>query len=244
MKYFLILLGLAFSYQSFASTLCQHDSSIIRAEYALVSQTNNSPEQHKKSILWRKNDTVAHQTFLPKMTHVWSKGYNSNIRYSRYFDDYARAIDYQTIGLSGLDGDRFFDKKYMFFDRDLLSHMKKMKTLKSGCDAVDVYQWKQDMALITVKWSPAKQLILEYTHRINGKFQSVKLIHVDDDASLVSDFFEQLQQYKSTDFVDVGDNESDPFLRKMINLGYVDHSAKGFYNDQGDSLDKGHGHHH
>ncbi len=48
--------------------------------------------------------------------------------------------------------------------------------------------------------------------------------------------FELWTQWQSTDFADVGDNESDPFLRRMISLGFVEHGASGFYRADGSPL--------
>lgn len=51
-----------------------------------------------------------------------------------------------------------------------------------------------------------------------------------------ADTFGLWSQWQSTDFADVGDNESDPFLRRMISLGFVEHGASGFYHADGSPL--------
>lgn len=48
--------------------------------------------------------------------------------------------------------------------------------------------------------------------------------------------FDLWSGWESTDFADVGDNESDPFLRRMISLGFVEHGASGFYHADGTPL--------
>ncbi len=45
-----------------------------------------------------------------------------------------------------------------------------------------------------------------------------------------------------TDYSDVGDNESDPFVRKMINMGFVSLGTLGVYNLNGQVIDGVHGH--
>ncbi len=47
-----------------------------------------------------------------------------------------------------------------------------------------------------------------------------------------------------TDGADIGDNEFDPFLLKMINQVHIEHSAAGFYDSKRMSLDTSHGHQH
>ena len=50
------------------------------------------------------------------------------------------------------------------------------------------------------------------------------------------------QQYELTDYADIGDNESDPFLAKMINLGFIQDTHPGFYNSQGQAIGGRHQH--
>jgi hypothetical protein len=42
------------------------------------------------------------------------------------------------------------------------------------------------------------------------------------DATAAQRVFSVRESYKSTDFADIGDNETDPFLRDMIHLGFSD----------------------
>ncbi len=47
-----------------------------------------------------------------------------------------------------------------------------------------------------------------------------------------------------TDCADIGDNESDPFLLKMINQVDIEHGSAGFYDSKRMSLDASHSHQH
>ena len=49
-------------------------------------------------------------------------------------------------------------------------------------------------------------------------------------------------RYQTTDYADVGDNESDPMLAKMIKLGFISHGASGFYHADGTQIESGHHH--
>jgi len=60
----------------------------------------------------------------------------------------------------------------------------------------------------------------------------------------IEEFFRIRGSYQTTDYADIGDNESDPFLLKMMNLGFIKHGASGFYDAQGHALKKRHNHHH
>jgi len=53
------------------------------------------------------------------------------------------------------------------------------------------------------------------------------------------------QNYQDIDFADVGDSESDPFIAKMINQGFIEHGSSGFYSSEGHAIEAqgGHGSH-
>lgn len=54
--------------------------------------------------------------------------------------------------------------------------------------------------------------------------------------------FDRRASYASTDYADIGDNESDPFLLRMINLGFIEHGGSGFYDADGHDMGAGHAH--
>ena len=45
-----------------------------------------------------------------------------------------------------------------------------------------------------------------------------------------------LNSYGTTDYTNIGDNESDPFLISMINLGFIEDHAHGFYDSKGNIM--------
>jgi hypothetical protein len=69
-----------------------------------------------------------------------------------------------------------------------------------------------------------------------------QLAEVTYDNKMIQQQLDTFSAYQSTDFADIGDNESDPFFRKMINLGFIEHSASGFYDSEGNSLSSAHQH--
>ncbi len=70
------------------------------------------------------------------------------------------------------------------------------------------------------------------------------LVSLESDEDKVGDRFAAWDSHDTTDFADIGDNESDPFLLKMINLGFISHGASGFYDASGNMISSGVGHFH
>lgn len=72
--------------------------------------------------------------------------------------------------------------------------------------------------------------------------QTLTLDKVKFDKAAVMQQFANWDSFQTTDYADIGDNEGDPFLAKMINLGFIEHGASGFYDASGKALGGGHSH--
>lgn len=70
------------------------------------------------------------------------------------------------------------------------------------------------------------------------------LVGLETDQAIIKDRFAAWDSHETTDFADIGDNESDPFLMRMITLGFISHGASGFYDASGNMISSGTGHYH
>ncbi len=93
-----------------------------------------------------------------------------------------------------------------------------------------------------MQWDVEQSLLLEYSWQQDNKKEMWTLTEVNHDAKEVDRFFAQRSQYQTTDFADIGDDHSDPFLTKMVTLGFIEKGASGFYDDKGNALAGGHHH--
>ena len=66
--------------------------------------------------------------------------------------------------------------------------------------------------------------------------ESWSLQSVQLDSDKISHFFKSRHSYFSTDFADIGDDHTDPFLTKMMNLGFIEKGASGIYDTQGNPM--------
>ena len=64
-----------------------------------------------------------------------------------------------------------------------------------------------------------------------------------DEVEIAAEFVKR-EQYISTDYADIGDDHTEPFLTQMVNLGFIEGGASDFYNAQGEALQGEHGHQH
>jgi len=96
---------------------------------------------------------------------------------------------------------------------------------------------------VSLEWNVSLQLPTRYTVRTKGRVEIWEAREIVTDPQKVRQVFDRRTAYKTTDFIDIGDNESAPFLRKMIYLGFVSYGASGFYDADGHALE-GRGHPH
>jgi hypothetical protein len=94
--------------------------------------------------------------------------------------------------------------------------------------------------MIVLKWLPELQLVSFFSSTRGDIKETWQLTSQQYDQPAIELFFTQLSQYQSTDYADIGDDHTDPFLAKMINLGFVEHGASGFYNTDGQPIEGGH----
>ena len=101
---------------------------------------------------------------------------------------------------------------------------------------------KKDGKTISLKWLPHYRLIKSFSKETEVGKSSWILEDKIIDPKQIKKAFTAWENYQTTDYTDIGDNESDPFLMKMINLGFVEHGASGFYDAQGNTLEGEHHH--
>lgn len=219
---------------------------IFSANYTIKKETYEQHHQHKntqqKSLtLWRDNHRIAHENSNPEITSVWYKLRNGRISLTRYFDKYQRGIEYEPVDIQGEKQE--WSSKQLLVSKHLLTRLHKDETIGKSCNQVVYYSGKFADRHIKVALLKQQNLLLEYVEiRPDGKIRWT-MDKLTSDKTKVKQAFDKYKAYSTTDYADVGDNESDPFLSKMITMGFIEHGASGFYDADGNALE-GHGHKH
>ncbi len=90
-------------------------------------------------------------------------------------------------------------------------------------------------------WSRDRQLIASFEVESGKTHRTWTLTSTDYNAD-VNSFFAKRADYQATDYADIGDDHTDPFLTKMVTQGFIEAGASGFYNDKGHALEGEHSH--
>ena len=103
-----------------------------------------------------------------------------------------------------------------------------------GCHRIENYEYtpvnkdgKPDsFSRMTLSWMPELKLVQRYELRSIGQLGQRRVTQwqmdkLHTDPAQVSSAMSSFKDFGATDYADIGDNESDPFLMKMIKLGFI-----------------------
>ena len=214
------------------------DPQLLGARYQITS--NDAKGDRKESFnLWRKPNLVAHERPAQKVTDIWNHLRDGRTRPIRYFDGDQRAIEYQP----GEVKNQSWEIQNQLLSSDWLQALTLVEEKGVGCWREQIYRLSANkQPTQTLIWLPELKLVKAFDQVVNSNIRHWELINVESDPATVAKEFAQRDSYLSTDFIDIGDNESDPFLRQMINLGFVEHAETGFYDAHGHSMSGKHQH--
>jgi len=239
-KYLLLMLCLS----SFYSVACEITSGGLRAEYEIQSIDNHTGKVLKRTnlILWRDTNRVAHQYAQTQVTEGWELVSPKLIKASRYFDNQQRTIEYQPGEVVHGKKETDFSARNQLISDTLMANLTLESIGSSECDIQQNYSGSNRNKSIQLSWLKQQKLI--QSMRIKGKHtnQLWQLKNVKHDSLLVQAFFNKRDHYQSTDFADIGDDHTDPFLTRMLNLGFIEHGASGFYQAQDNPISHPHQH--
>lgn len=221
---------------------CQSQETWLKAEYRLTTMQNDHAKESTLTM-WRKPNVVAHQYPDAQITQVWEH-VHQRVKSTRFFDAYSRGIEYQPG--DKVDGrvDDDWDYRNQLLTPAFLATLSLQKTTGSGCHQQAVYTNGSAESPIQLVWLPQLQLISSlFIDNKNNKKTTWTLLSLEHNQSDIKDFFAQRNSYQTTDYADIGDDHTDPFLSNMVNQGFIEAGASGFYDTEGRAIGS-HSHHH
>ena len=213
----------------------------IGATYRATEKRNNSEHSYILE-LWRKGKQAIHSYPESHISELWQLAANGRIGSVRYFDEHQRGIEYQPGEKLNEKENRDWSIKSQLVSDSLLQQMELLEKSGEGCERTETYIQNNAGQFMQISWLPEKKLVKEFSHISAGKSIHWVLQSTVEDAEKIAIQMGLRDHYQMTDFADIGDNESDPFLLGMINLGFIEHGTSGFYNAEGDDI--GEGRHH
>jgi hypothetical protein len=214
---FLVLLTSAFSL--FAQT-CLIEQKTLSAQYQVTTKQDTKTVVAQKFTFYRHKSAVAYQYKEQGITEQWQHYQDNKVALNRYFDKQQRGIEYQPNELRAAVS---WQEKYQLLSDKEIAKMTKVTQIGSDCHQQSEYSLVQGDSTIRLTWLPKLKLVKRLRISKGKQVKIWQLNSVEFDEAQVVDFFTQKDTYQSTDYADIGDNEGDPFLAKMINQGFGEH---------------------
>lgn len=215
----------------------------LKAVYR-IKKTFNGQTIDTSLTLLRDGNTVAHVYPDTQITESWFLNpRNNKVKPTRYFDEHQRAIEYQPEESFTQFDERNWSRRYQLIAQQTLDSLDVEKSEGELCEA-RIHK-KSDNGNLHLVWKNAVQLVESLSVILpNGLKEEWSLESVSFDMDYIESEFAKRETYFATDYADVGDDHTDQFLTTMVNLGFVEGGASGFYNVQGEALEGQHGHSH
>ncbi|WP_124748927.1 hypothetical protein [Alteromonas facilis] len=225
----------------------QCNAELLKAEYKITQlnkHSNEPSEQSKHLVLVRMPGMVAQQHRELNITEIWEHSKANKIKPYRMFDAYQRAIEYQPGESVHGRVERDWSYRNQLISDRLLSHMQVVQEVSEGCERVQYMQAQHGDTQINIEWIPEQKLLRKLEKTSANSVETWELVNHANDLGEIKAFFDIRMNYHSTDFADIGDDHTDPFLLNMVNLGFIEAGASGFYDDRGNAIAGQHSHTH
>ena len=216
-------------------TLAQcHSHDVLGAKYRLTT-TYGSGEQSRQSelLLWRNGKQVAYEYPQSHITEIWGQTTRGRLHLVRHFDVYQRAIEYQPGEINHGKGDSDWGLKYQLISNQLKDSMQRYAVVGEDCALVEKYKLNTSKGHIELEWMPAQHLVKNLSVTKEGVVLTWSLENIITDSNRIHGVFKSRGRYQTTDYIDIGDNESDPFLLKMMHLGSTAQGSSWVYETSG-----------
>ena len=211
---------------SSAANECKILPKVLSAYYDFNQQKTNNVGQQKKEKttaqktqlfeLHRYNNRVLQRDLSQGVNDIWSHNAN-RLSLNRAFEQYQHTIEYQSNEL------RYQPKWQDIFHLVAIPDLNKMQLVEqknSGCQLEQHYVYKTKTSTYQLVWLPNLELVKFFELKSATLTRQWSLTNYQGTVEQIAALFTEYSRYQSTDYADVGDNESTPFLAAMINQGF------------------------
>ncbi|WP_028109833.1 hypothetical protein [Ferrimonas futtsuensis] len=194
--------------------LAQCDQDTLVAHYRL--QPAAQPAQ--ELTLVRQGNRVALHWPAKGITERWTRTRNGLLQLERLFEQHQRGIEYQPDEIAARSGERLWQLKHQLITQTALEALPLVRQEGEGCD-LHHDRAQGDTKLV---WLDGLSLL----ETLSAPHQQLSLVSVQTGDEEVSNWMDHWDSYQLTDYADIGDNEQDPLLSKMINQGFPRRPAR------------------
>ena len=221
-----VLLSACSSYQgeSFpVQTIEKLPNAAIEFETTITKADHS--ENHYRWYFWRTDNRVETRNPQDNSSEEWTKLANGQVEYAIIFHDAKQAIDYSPVDLGMIGETPNWAMTTLLFSPEM------MATLVSDSDETLFnqkaihYRTNLPNTIFEVTWLSQMQIPAMIKREENGQTITTKIVSLEPaEKSMLSN--PDASAYYHTVFADIGDKESDPFIKSVMHKlkGAHDHS--------------------
>jgi hypothetical protein len=201
---------------------CKISPDLLSAYYDFNQQTVNNPNPEVKNSptqlfeLHRNNKRVLQRDVNQGVHDIWSIN-GKRLSLNRAFQQYQHVIEYQP---NELGYQPRWQDIFQLVTTPELNTMTLVEQKGSDCQLEQHYVLNTKKSAYQLVWLPKLQLVKFFEIISGNKTRQWALTNYQTNAEKITSLFIEYDNYQSTDYADVGDNESIPFLAAMINQGF------------------------
>jgi len=221
-----------------AGTSCDSPPDVLGARFEqTVINSKTGATSARNMELWRDGDRVMFVYPDRGIAEQWERNGNGALHLTTWFDKDRQGIEYMPEDIGSQSDSKRWSEKWQLFPDTLLQKMQVKGESGHDCKVTRKLMQASPVRTVKLEWLVAMKLPENYSVSTKNGTESWALKELVTDQKKIRQTFDQRSHYKTTDYIDIGDNEDDPFLRKMIHLGFVSHHASGFYDSDGHALE-------
>ncbi|PHR59560.1 MAG: hypothetical protein COA44_01050 [Arcobacter sp.] len=201
----------------------------------VAKYTITTPHTQNKINYYRVDKQRAFEYLNQGITEVWTKAPKNQVTLIRGFDKEKRSIEYESIDLKMENKSSVWDIRKNIMNPESFNFTKPSKKHIKGC-TLRHYGKIENGKTITMDWNKEGDVLVRF--EVKKKDEILYLYTLDEFQKIdtQNNHLKTVMSYDRTDFADIGDNESDPFFRKMINLGFISHHEANIIDAEGNTL--------
>ncbi len=207
-----------------------------------ATYTINSTKGTNNVGYYRYKDSVAYNYSAQNISELYKKSRNDTALLTRAFVKDRRAIEYDAIDMRTEKQSTSWNQHKNLATPEQFNFTHVEVEQKNGCN-IEHYSLHKDGVDVTMTWLKNYEVLVKLEVKKEAKISYVYML----DSLKLEDkkpaHMAMIENFDSTDYADIGDNESDPFFTKMITLGFVTHHEANIFDEKGNRLELAHAHH-
>ncbi len=202
---------------------CEHYDTLV-AQYSITKSKLNhkqevTNETSNQMTLLRDKNQVSHDYIGQPWVPTWRLLNSGHIAKTDFYPKQKQCIEYEPNKVK--NSLHNWQEKFQLVADDSISEMKLVSRTGANCNILEEYELHDGDSHIELQWWPKQNLMKHYNVATSHGQQSWDLSNVELKTKKSKKVFKQYDDYTLTDYADIGDNETDPFLRSMIHLGFT-----------------------